>query len=105
MSPFKADQSCRNGCVMFDNSRVHALRCNKTCINSTVRNHEMKGKLAVEEKNIPHPRYKVELTQTLSILVHSQKRQTTGQNILELIMHRKLHHAAHMYVAKMFIKI
>ena len=91
MTPFKEDQSCRNGCVMFDNSRVHALRCNKTCINEnrTVRNHEMKGKLVEEEKNIPHPRYKVELTRTLSILVPSQKRQTTGQNILELIMHRK----------------
>lgn len=38
---------------------------------------------------MPHPRYKVELTRTLSILVPSQKRQTTGQNILELFMHRK----------------
>jgi len=70
---------------------VHALQCNKTCINenSTVRNHEMRAKLAEEEQKIPHPRYKVEQTRTLSILVHSQKRQTTGQNILKLIMHRK----------------
>ena len=62
--------------------------------HGTLRNQEMRGKLPEEEKNIPHPRYKVELTRTLSVLLHSQKRQTTGQNILKLIMQRKVHHAA-----------
>ena len=81
---------------MFDNSRVHALQCNKT-LTKIVRYHEMRGKLAEEEKNIPHPRYKVELTRTLSILVQSQKRQTTGQNLLKLIMHSAHVCSKHVY--------
>ena len=71
-----------------------------TCARSTMRQNMVRYEPRNERqttrrgKNIPHPQYKVELTRTLSVLLHSQKRQTTGQNILKLIMQRKVHHAA-----------
>lgn len=72
-----------------------------TCARSTMRQNMVRYETKKWEvnyqkrkKNIPHPRYKVELTRTLSVLLHSQKRQTTGQNILKLIMQRKVHHTA-----------